>query len=98
MADVNNTIATDADWILDYLSNSLEDLDETLACWEALARHERIDVWAEWPLKQDKLAKLDDLADRNELSTVQEARHQALKRHFLRQNEQLQQLIQGRDD
>ena len=97
MAEVNKTISTDADWILDYLSSTLEDLDETLACWETLAQHERIDAWAEWPLKQDKMEKLDDLAARNELSAAQGVRLRAIKRHFLRQNEQLQQLILGRD-
>lgn len=79
MAHVNENTHREVNWLLEYLESALEDSAEVIDEWDELSSDEQLDFWAEWPLKEDKLAKLDKLVASNTLSASQESRYRTIK-------------------
>ena len=85
IGDLDDQMSVDneaAAWLLEYLETALEDSAEVIDEWDELSCDEQLDYWAEWPLKEDKLAQLDRLAESNRLSASQASRHRAIKQRL----------------
>lgn len=82
MAQVTWKTHQHVDWLLDYLLSEWETVSEAAAEWDDWDDQDRHDFLAEWPIKEESLRELEQLASKDLLTTEQAERYQALRRYI----------------
>jgi hypothetical protein len=93
MALVTQDVRQRIDWLLRYLTQEWEAIDEVVAAWGGWSEHDRLDFRLEWPIKESNLHVLREHVAQGDLSQRQSQAYDALQRLVDHQRPALERLL-----
>ena len=93
MALVTQDTRQRIDWLLRYLTQEWEGIDEAVAEWDDWTEHDRRDFRLEWPIKESYLRALRDHETQGDLTDRQRKAYDALQRLVDRKRPALSDLL-----
>lgn len=93
MAQVTKTIAAQIDDSLDYLTEEWQAIPRVAREWTHWSPYQRLDFVLEWPIREDRLAEIEEYAERGQLTPDQRSRRDVLRQVVAENRAVLEQLL-----